>query len=127
MKVPEAMKLTNFSVKEVADRSLRRFIMQSLPGKTKKCLKAHAFGSLPPPLPQTDCTKGRLNRAINDEGAVVDLGPCVCAIAVTNSPLLPRPPPFAMPQSGPSLSAASTTLAALMTATLTKVANKRKS
>ena len=27
MKVPEAMKLTNFSVEEVADGSLRRFII----------------------------------------------------------------------------------------------------
>jgi hypothetical protein len=36
MKVPEAMKQTNFSVDQVADLSLRRFIQRSLPGKTLK-------------------------------------------------------------------------------------------
>jgi hypothetical protein len=36
MKVPEAMKQTNFSVDQVADLSLHRFIQRSLPGKTLK-------------------------------------------------------------------------------------------
>jgi len=71
MKVPEGMKLTNFSVKEVANLSLRHFIQQSLPSKTLTGLKAHALGSLPPPSPQPDCADRRLNQAINDEGAVV--------------------------------------------------------
>jgi hypothetical protein len=39
MKVPEAMKLTNFAAEEVADLSLRCFIQQSLPGKTLKGMK----------------------------------------------------------------------------------------
>ena len=36
LKVPQAMKLTNFFVKEVANLSLCRSIQQSLPGKTLK-------------------------------------------------------------------------------------------
>ena len=51
MKVPEAMKLANFFVEEVADLSLRQFIQQSLPGKMLMDLKAHTLGSLPPPPP----------------------------------------------------------------------------
>ena len=61
LKVPQAMKLTNFFVEEVADLSLRCFIQQSLPGKTLKGLKAHVLGSLPPPPPQPDRAKQRLN------------------------------------------------------------------
>ena len=127
MKVPEAMKLTNFSIEEVADRSLHRFIMQSLPGKTMKGLKGHTLGSLLPPPPQPDRAKRHLNRAINDEGTVVVLGSRACTIAVTPSPLLPLPPPAATPQSGPSSTDASMASAAVMTATLMIVVNKRKS
>ena len=127
MKVPEAMKLKNFSVKEVADLYLRTFIKQSLPGKTLKGLKAHALGSLLPPLPQPDCAERRLNRAINDKGAVVEPGSHKCTIAVTLSPLLPRPPPAATPQSKLSSSDALTALAALTTATSTMAVNKQKS
>ena len=125
-KVPAAMKLTNFSIEEVADRSLHRFIMRSLPGKTMKGLKAHALGSLPPPPPQPDHAERRLNLAIDDEGAVVEPGSCACAMAVTLSPLLPRPPPFATPQSGPSSSAVSMASAVLITASLMTAVNKRK-
>jgi len=120
------MKLTNFSIEEVADRSLHRFIMRSLPGKTMKGLKAHALGSLPPPPPQPDRAEQRLNLAIDDEGAVVEPGSCAFAMAVTLSPLLPRPPPFAMPQSGPSSSAVSMASAALIAASLMTAVNKRK-
>ncbi len=127
MKVPKAMKLTNFSIKEVANCSLCCFIMQSLPGKTMKGLKAHLLGSFPPPPLQPDHAKQRLNCAINDEGAVVVPGSCACAIAVTPSPLLPWPPPAATPQSGPSFSDALTMLAAVMTATSMIAANKWKS
>ncbi len=70
MKVPEAMKLTNFSVDQVPNLSLR---CQSL--------KAHALGSLPPTLPQPDRAEQCLNRAINDEGVVVKPGSHVCVIA----------------------------------------------
>jgi hypothetical protein len=126
MKVPEAMKLANFFVEEVADLSLRQFIQRSLPGKMLTDLKAHTLGSLPPPPPQPDCAERGLNRAINYEGAVIEPDPRACAIAVTPSPLLPRPPPVATPQNGPSSSAVSMTSAASMTVTLTIAANKRK-
>jgi len=121
------MKLTNFSVEKVANLSLHHLIQQSLPGKIKMLegLKAHALLSLPP---QPDRAERLGNRAIDDEDAlVVEPGSRVCAIAMTSSSLLPWPPPAAMPQSWPSLSAASTALAALTTATLTMEANKWKS
>ena len=120
------MKLTNFSVEEVANLSLHRFIQRFLPGKTLKGLKAHVFGSLPLPPPQPDRAEQRLNRAIDDEGAVVKPGSCACAMAVILSPLLPRPPPFVTPQSGSSSSAVSMASAALIMASLMMAANKRK-
>jgi len=95
LKVPAAMKQTNFSAEEVANLSLRRLIRRSLPGKTMTSLKAHALLSLPP---QPDRAERHLNRAIGDEGAVVEPGSRSCAIAHTLSPLLPQPPPLAMPQ-----------------------------
>jgi len=127
LKVPEAMKLTNFSVEEVADRSLRQLIRRSLPGKTLKGLKAHALASLTPPPPQPDRAKRRLNRANNGEGAVVEPGSCACTMVVTPSPLLPWPPPVATPQRRPSSSDVLTVSAAVLTATSTIAANKRKS
>jgi hypothetical protein len=48
LKVPQAMKLTNFSVKEVANLSLHYLIQQSLPGKTLEGLKVHMMLSLLP-------------------------------------------------------------------------------
>jgi hypothetical protein len=52
MKVPQAMKLSNFSDKEVANLTLCCFIRQSLPGKMVAGLKAHVLGPLlPPPTP----------------------------------------------------------------------------
>ena len=86
LKVPKAMKLTNFSVKEVANLSLCCFILQSLPGKTLKGLKVHVSGSLLPPPPQPDRAERRLNRDVNLAARVL---PCVRVIAVTPSPLLP--------------------------------------
>ena len=123
---PQAMKLTNFSVKEVANLSLRCLIQRSLPGKTLEGLKAHALLSLPPRPGRAEQLG---NRAINVEGTrVVEPGSRACAIAVTPSPpLLPWPPPAAMPQSGPSLSDASMALAAVTMATSTIAANKQKS
>ena len=50
LKVPEAMKLTNFSVEEVANLSSCRLIQQFLPGKTLEGLKVHTLLSLPPDL-----------------------------------------------------------------------------
>jgi len=76
LKVPEAVKLTNFSVKEVANLFLDCFIQQSLPSKTLKGMKAHALGSLPPPPPQPDRAKRCLNRTTYDKGAVVESGSC---------------------------------------------------
>ena len=110
LKVPAAMKQTNFSPKEVANLSFHCLICQSLPGKTMTSLKAHALLSLPP---QPDRAERRLNRAIGDEGAVVEPGSRSCAIAHTLFPLLPQPPRLAMPQGGSSSSAVSTALAAL--------------
>ena len=80
LKVPQAMKLTNLSVQEVANLLLRRFIQRSLPGKTLHVLKAHMSRSLlpPPPPPQPDRAERRLNRAIDDEGALVKPGSHAC-------------------------------------------------
>ena len=123
LKVPAAMKLTNFSVEEVANLSLCRLIQQSLPGKTLEGLKGHALLFL---RPQPGCDERLGNCAINVEGTlVVESGSRTCAIAVTPSPLLPRPPPAVTPQSGPSSSDVSTALAAVMMATLTIAVNKQ--
>jgi len=120
LKIPHVMKLTNFSVEEAANLSLRCFIQQSLPGKRLEGLKAHALLYLPPQPARAE----RLgNRAIDDESACVKPGSRACGIAVTPYPLLPRPPPAATPQSGRSSSAASTASAA----TLMTAANKQKS
>ena len=92
LEVPQAMKLINFSIKEVANLSLHCFIKQSLPGKMLKGLKAHVAGPLllSPPLP--DCTKRLHNCTIDDAGAcscAANVGACAQVIAVTHSPLLP--------------------------------------
>jgi hypothetical protein len=80
-----------------------------------------------PPPPQPDCAERLGNRVINVEGTrVVVPGSRACALAVTPSPLLPRPPSAAMPQSGPSLLDASPALAAVTTATSSIAANKWK-
>jgi len=122
------MKLTNFSIEEDADRSLRPFIMQSLPGKTMKGLKAHVLGSLPPPPPRPGRAKQLGIHAINVEGTrVVEPGSRACGLVVTPSPLLPRPPPVAMHQRRPSSSDALTVSAAVTMAMSTIAANKRKS
>jgi hypothetical protein len=73
-KVLQAMKLTNFSVEEVANLYLRRFIQQSLPCKMLKGLKAHMAGSLPPPPLQPDCAGSRLNHDVDLAARVL---PCV--------------------------------------------------
>ena len=114
MKVLEAMKLANLSVEKVADLSLHRFIQQSFIGKMLQGLKAHVMGSLPSPPPQPDCAKWRLNPVFIDECSVVKPGCHMCAIAVTPSLLLSRPPPFATPQSEESFSALLVTLAVSM-------------
>ncbi len=62
------MKLTNFSVEEVANLSLRRLIQRSLPGKTLEGLKAHVLLSLPP---QPGRAKRLGNHAIDVEGTRV--------------------------------------------------------
>ncbi len=80
------MKLTNFSIKELANLSLRCFIQQSLPGKMLKGLKVHVSGSLLPPPPQPDRAERCLNR---DVDLAARLLPCVQVIVVRPSPLLP--------------------------------------
>jgi hypothetical protein len=55
LRVPDTMKLANFSGKDIADLSLRRFLQHSLPGGTIKAMKAHLVGLLPPKLPPHDC------------------------------------------------------------------------
>ena len=125
LKVPQAMKLTNFSVEEVANLSLHCLIQRSLPSKTLEGLKAHGLLSL---LPRPGRAERLGNRAIDVEGTrVVGPGSRTCALAVTPSPLLPRPPPAATPQSRPSLSDALTVSAAVTTTPSTIAANKRKS
>jgi hypothetical protein len=57
--VPNAMKLANFSDKDIADLSLRRSLQRSLPGGTIKAMKAHLVGLLPPKLPPSDCHNQR--------------------------------------------------------------------
>jgi hypothetical protein len=108
MKVPQAILLARFSNEEVADRSLHRFIQQSLPGKTLKGLKAHVSGPLPPPPPQLDCGEQLCNCAINDKAVHIEegshaagVGACERAIPVTLSPLPPLPLAFARLQGWP--------------------------
>jgi hypothetical protein len=52
-RVPDAMKLANFSDEDIADLSLRCFLQRSLPGGTIKAMTAHLVGLLPlkPPPP----------------------------------------------------------------------------
>ncbi len=54
MKVPQAMKLSDFSNEEIANLTLCRFIRQFLPGNTVVGLKALVVGPLPPPLMPPD-------------------------------------------------------------------------
>jgi hypothetical protein len=56
--VPSAMKLANFSNKNIAELSLRSFLQLSLPGGTIKVMKEHLVGLLPPKLPPPDCQGG---------------------------------------------------------------------
>jgi hypothetical protein len=81
LKVPQAMKLTNFSVEEVANLSLHRLFQQSLPGKTLEGLKAHALLSLPQ---RPGRAKQLGNHAINVEGTrVVEPSSRARALAAT--------------------------------------------
>jgi hypothetical protein len=90
MTVLEAMKLTNFSVEEVANRVLHHIIQGSLPGKTMKGLKVHALASLPPPPPQPDCSEWRLNRAIDDKGSVIERDSFSLAASATSCGNAPK-------------------------------------
>jgi hypothetical protein len=108
LKIPQAMLLTRFSGKEVANLSLCCFIWQSLPCKTVKGLKAHVLGPLLPPPPQPDCSEWLCNCAIDDaavrikEGScAAGVGACEHAIAVMPSPLPPLPLALARPQGRP--------------------------
>jgi hypothetical protein len=76
LKVPEAMILSRFSYKEVANLSLHCFIRQSLPGKTTKGLMVHMRGPLTPPPPQPDHTVQLCNRTINDAAVCVNKSSC---------------------------------------------------
>jgi hypothetical protein len=96
LKVLQAMLLTRFSDKEVANLSLRFFIRRSLPGKTVKGLEAHVLGPLLPPPPQSVCSERFHNCAIDDAAIHIEegspftgVGACDQAIAVTPSPLPP--------------------------------------
>jgi hypothetical protein len=104
LKVPQAMLLARFSDEEVSDLSLRRFIQQSLPGKTLKSLKVHVLGPLPPPPPQPDRGEWLRNRTIDDKAVRIQegshaagIGACEQAILVTPSPLPPLPLALARP------------------------------
>jgi hypothetical protein len=55
LRVPDSMKLANFSDKDIADLSLRRFLQRSLPGGMFKVMKVHLVGLLPPKSPPPDC------------------------------------------------------------------------
>jgi hypothetical protein len=80
LKAPQTMKLTNFSIEEVANLSLRCLIQQSLPGKMLEGLKAHALLSL---LSRPGCAERLGNCAINVEGTrVLKPGSRACLIAV---------------------------------------------
>ncbi len=104
MKVPQAMLLARFFNEEVANLSLRRFIQQSLPGKTLKGLKAHVLGPLPSPPPQPDCGEQLCRRAFDDKAIRIKEGSdaagisaCERAILATLSPLPPLPLALASP------------------------------
>jgi hypothetical protein len=80
LKVSQAMKLTNFPIKVVANLSLHRLIQQSLPSKLLEGLKAHVMLSLPP-------RRGRAkridNRAIDVEGTcIIEPSSRACVIAL---------------------------------------------
>jgi len=51
LRVPDAMKLANFSDEDIADLALRRFLQRALPGGTVKAMKAHLGDYLLPPKP----------------------------------------------------------------------------
>jgi hypothetical protein len=116
MKVPQAMLSARFSDEEVANLSLRRFIQQSLPGKTLKGSKVHVLGPLPP---QPDRGERLCNRAIDDkaihikEGShATGIGACERTILATPSPLPPLPLALARPRGRPP-SWVSTSMAAV--------------
>ena len=83
LNVPQSMKLTNFSVKEVANLSLHCLIQKSLPGKMLEGSKAHALLSLPP---QPGCAKWLGNRAIIVEGSCDYFSLSVSAIFCNDAP-----------------------------------------
>ncbi len=62
----EAMKLAEYSNKEIANHSFCRFLQHALPGKSLKELRAHISGNVPIlPVPP-DCSKRCLNCSINN-------------------------------------------------------------
>jgi hypothetical protein len=66
LRVPDAMKLANFSVKDITDLSLRRFLQNSLPGGTIKAMKAHLVGLLSPKPPPPDHHNQCQKRLVDD-------------------------------------------------------------
>jgi hypothetical protein len=72
IKVPQAMKLSNFSNEEVANLTLCCFIWQSLPSKTVTGLKALLLGPLPPPPAPPDQAEWLCHCAIDVTGVHVE-------------------------------------------------------
>ncbi len=64
--VPDAMKLVNFSDKDIADLSLRRFLQRSLPGGAIKAMKVHLVGLLPSKPPPPDCHNQLQKRLVDN-------------------------------------------------------------
>ncbi len=75
LRVPDAMKLANFSDKDIADLSLRCFLQRSLPGGTIKAMKAHLDGLLPPKLLPPDRHNRRQKRLVDDSIVNVERTP----------------------------------------------------
>jgi hypothetical protein len=64
--VLDAMKLANFSDKDITDLSLRCFLQRSLPGGMIKAMKAHLAGLLPPKPPPPDCHNQHQKRSVDN-------------------------------------------------------------
>jgi hypothetical protein len=81
LRVPDAMKLENFSDKDIADLSLWHFLQRSLPGGTIKAMKVHLVGLLPPkPLPP-DCHNQRQKRSVEDSIINVKRTSSACGVS----------------------------------------------
>jgi hypothetical protein len=81
LRVPDAMKLANFSDEDIADLTLRRFLQHSLPGGTIKAMKVQLVVLLLPKPPPPDCHNQHQKQSVDNSIVNVKLTSSACGVS----------------------------------------------